>query len=123
MSLRRIDVDAAAQVLLDRLARRPDVSALPLTWMGFGAAYDEPLSTDRAAIGDAYSVGVELRRGAEEGRLVLFAGGWADYEFWAGTADADPVLDAPGCDDWLTVERFAEVVERLLGEFSGPSGS
>lgn len=120
---KRIDIDAAAQVLRDRLAARPDLTPSPLTWMDFGAAFDEPLSIDRPTIREPYSVGVEVRRGAEEGRLVLFAGGWADYEFWLGTAAAaaDPVLDAPGWDDWLDVERFGAVVDRLLGEFApGP---
>jgi len=115
---RHINLDEAARVLAERIAERPDLTVGPFTWKGFDTPFDEPLATDRSAIEEAYSVGVRLWRGSEEGAIVLYAGGWADYEYWAGIAEADVVLDAPGWGNPLDVDRFAEVVARLLAEFA-----
>lgn len=113
----RIDLDAAAAVLAERLASRPDLSSGPITWKGFESRFDEPFKTDRSDIVDPYSVGIQVRRGDEEGRLVLYAGGWADFEYWNGDA-SDAVVDrVPGWEDWLDVQRFDAVVVEFLSEF------
>lgn len=40
-----------------------------------------PLKTDREEVTDADSVGVVVRNQEQEGRLVIFRGGWADLEY------------------------------------------
>ena len=113
----RIDLDAAAAELSERLGRRADLSVGPLTWKDMHAAYDAPFPTDRSEIDIPYSVGVHVSRGVEEGSLVLYAGGWADLEYWSGSAADDPILRVPGYGDWLDVPRFAAVVDEFLDFF------
>ena len=107
-----VDLDAAAAVLADRLDdwRSQGLDVGHLTW---GHVNGRELTTDRAQARSDYSVGVRVRRGHEEGALVLFAGGWCDMEYWSGTADAEPTVEAPGWDDWLDVERFARIIDRF----------
>ncbi|KNX37184.1 hypothetical protein [Luteipulveratus halotolerans] len=112
-----IDLDAAAAELTVRLSKRCDLDISPLTWKDMGDDYDTPWATERATIRAPYSVGVEVHRGSEEGRLVLYAGGWADLEYWSGSASDDVVDRAPGYNDWLDVPRFAAVVGEFLEHF------
>ena len=113
----RIDLDAAAAEMSARLRERSDLDIGPLTWKDMNAPYDAPFPTDRAEVEIPYSVGVHVLRGNEEGLLVLYAGGWADLEYWTGSAADDPILRVPGYDDWLDVPRFAAVVDEFLGFF------
>ena len=71
----RIDLDAAAAALSARLNERSDLDIGPLTWKDMGDDFDTPWATNRATVREPYSVGVEVHRGTEEGRLVLYAGG------------------------------------------------
>ncbi len=114
---RRIDLDAAAAELTAKLGERTDLDVGPLTWKDMGDDYDTPWATNRATVGEPYSVGVEVHRGTEEGRLVLYAGGWADLEYWSGSTSDEVVDRVPGYDDWLDVPRFAKVVDEFLGYF------
>jgi hypothetical protein len=60
------------------------------------------------------SVGVMLRKHQQEGRLVVFRGGWADLEYWGGGPSDEPVLEAPGWGDWMDLLG----IERLLRRFA-----
>jgi len=44
---------------------------------------------------------------------VLFTGGWADFSYWSGNPSDAPVDEAPGWEDWLTVDAFGNVLDRL----------
>lgn len=37
---------------------------------------------------------------------MLFKGGWADLEYWSGDIDDPPILEAPGWEDWLDLDRL-----------------
>jgi hypothetical protein len=65
------------------------------------------------------SVGIAVKKGKQEGLLVLFKGGWADLEHWSGRQGDEPILRAPGWNDWLDEGRFAS----LLDEFAALFGS
>lgn len=113
-----IDLDAAAAVLASRLAERTDLESDPITWRGFESSFDEPFTTDRGAIIDPYSVGVRVRRGEEKGLLVLYAGGWADLEYWSGDVSDGVRNHVAGWQDPLDVPRFDDVVVELLALFT-----
>jgi hypothetical protein len=57
---------------------------------------------------------VAVRKDGQEGRLVVFRGGWADLEYWSGGASDEPVIEAPGWDDWLDLPG----IDRLLRRFA-----
>jgi hypothetical protein len=59
-------------------------------------------------------VGVTVRKHKQEGRLVVFRGGWADLEYWRGGPSDEPVTEAPGWDDWMDLPG----IERLLRRFA-----
>ena len=64
---------------------------------------------------DPDSVGVAVRKQEHEGRLVVFRGGWTDLEYWTGQRSDEPVLEAPGVGDPLSIPD----IERLLDRFAG----
>jgi hypothetical protein len=41
-----------------------------------------------------------VRKHEQEGQLVVFRGGWADLEYRSGSPSDEPVIEAPGWDDW-----------------------
>ena len=73
------------------------------------------VSRDRAVQPD--SVGFRLKRGAGEGGIVLFDGGWADVEWWDGTTN-DSEVSAP---DIESVEAFAAFLDGALARRVGGS--
>jgi hypothetical protein len=55
-----------------------------------------------------------VRKHQQEGKLVVFRGGWADLEYWGGGPSDEPVLGAPGWDGWMDLPG----IERLLRRFA-----
>ncbi len=88
-----------------------------LTWRDVGVPWPYPLRTDRAEVADANSVGVAVRKQEQEGHLVIFRGGWTDLEYWSGERSDDPVLDAPGWDEHLTLPDVENLLDRFAGLF------
>ncbi len=66
---------------------------------------------------DADSIGVALRKGVQEGEVVLFRAGFCDFVYWSGDAANDPVQAVPGYPDEMTVENFGLVLDRLTELF------
>ena len=97
--MRTFDLDAAAVPLsakrLEWIERGLIVGLV--TWAE-GQTTVNPLVTDRAQLGNPYSLGVQVTSGSQEGELVLYAGGWADLIYWNGTDD-QPFQRVPGYDD------------------------
>jgi hypothetical protein len=115
----RIDLDAAAEQISARRAewRRLGITASETTWRDQGDGWPTPVKTDRRAVAHADSIGVALTKGAQEGSVVLFSGGWEDLLYWDGRSD-QAVDEAPGWDDWLDIERFGQVLDRLTNLFT-----
>lgn len=115
----RIDLDVAVVEISDRVhawrARGLEVDAI--TWRDQGDGCPATLKTDRRAVRDPDSIGVRMHKGAQEAELVLFKGGWADLLYWTVQAIDEPVVEAPGYDDWLTIEKFGELLDRFGGFF------
>jgi hypothetical protein len=111
-----IDLDAAANAIE---ARRSDWEQLgfhvgQLTWRDRALGWPWQLvSRDRAVQPD--SVGFRLSRGAAEGGIVLFDGGWADVEWWDGTTN-DPEVSAPHIE---SIDAFAALLDRALARWGG----
>jgi len=112
-----VDLDQAALVLFERIAdwRRRGLDVGEPTWRDQGRGWPWQLKVDRAATVDPDSLGVRVRHGEAEGAVVLFCAGFADFEFWDGTAEGDPVLDAP---DELTLASYRELLDRLARLFA-----
>lgn len=111
----RIDLEAAA----DQIASRREgwtASGLEvgdITWRDQGAGWPPVITIDRRAVASPDSVGISVRKGSQEGSVVLFAGGWADLLWWSGDPGDAPVDEAPGWDDWLDIERFGALLDRF----------
>ena len=114
----RIDLDAAAAQIEERRQawEREGIAVCDATWREVGEAWPPVLKTSRSDVTEADSVGVSLPKGEREGSVVLFQGDRADLLYWSGHAADQPVDEAPGWDDWLTLERFGDLLDRL-GEF------
>jgi hypothetical protein len=116
----RVDLDRAVVEVVKRATswRAAGLTVGDVTWRAQGEGWPPKLKTDRTAVRDPDSIGVRCTKGDQEGEVVLFKGGWADFEYWSGTAGAVPVLDAPGTDGHpLTVETSGHVLDRLFELF------
>ena len=113
----RVDLDQVAG-LISRHALAWKQSGLvvgALTWRDEAAPWPTPLREDRDQVVEPDSVGVMVRKHQQEGRLVVFLGGWADLEYWGGGPSDRPVIEASGWDDWMDLPG----IERLLRRFAG----
>jgi hypothetical protein len=115
----RIDLEEAARVLSAKLAgwRQSGIQVGAITWRDVGEPWPYPLKGNRAEVIDADSLGIALSKGKQEGRLVLFTGGWADLEYWSGSPEDGILTEAPGWDDWLTVADYNRLLDRFAGLF------
>jgi hypothetical protein len=116
---KRIDLDAAKAEIDQRIEgwTASGLTVDSVTWRDQGQGWPPPITTERHEVLDADSVGVRLHKGAQEGAVVLFSGGWVDLEYWDGVS-ADVVQDVPGWEAWLSVEEFGAVLDRLAALFS-----
>ncbi|HYV77611.1 MAG TPA: hypothetical protein VE979_05750 [Streptosporangiaceae bacterium] len=116
----RVDLDQVAG-LISRYAiewEKAGCVAGPVTWKDVRGPGLYPFREDRRKAAEADSVGVAVRKGEQEGRLVVFRGGWADLEYWSGRPCDEPVLEVPGWDDRMNLAD----IERLLRRFAGLFG-
>jgi hypothetical protein len=113
-----IVLDAAVKPMLMRIDawQQDGFTVEGPTWRE-SDGWPQRISPERATIADPDSVGVRLWRGAKEGSVVLYVGGWADVEYWSGDENDDVVLEAPGWIDPLTVETFAGLLDRWRSYF------
>ena len=115
-----IDLDTAALQIAQRRGGwlRLGITAGKTTWRDQGEGSPPKITTERATIVDADSIGVHLAKGAQEGSVVLFVGGWADFRYWNGEADGPVTDEAPGWNDPLDVDRFGQLLDRLTKLFA-----
>jgi hypothetical protein len=115
----RVDLDAAAREIARRTCRwrESGVTVGDLTWRDQAEEWPPKLKTDRDDVRDPLSIGIRCTKGDQAGTLVLFKGGWADLEYWSGDSSAEPLVEAPGWDDWLTIESYGALLDRFFGLF------
>jgi hypothetical protein len=80
-------------------------------------SWPSPLRKDPSQVADPDSVGVMVRGRQQEGRLVVFRGGWADLDHWAGAPSDMPVLEVPGWDDWMDLPGIERLIRRFASLF------
>ncbi|HEX4454664.1 MAG TPA: hypothetical protein VH143_27580 [Kofleriaceae bacterium] len=115
----RVDLDGAA-LEITRRADRWRESGMTLgnvTWRDQADGWPPQLKTNRGDVRDADSIGIRCTKGDREGSLVLFKGGWCDLEYWSGDIADEPLTEAPGYNDWLTVESYGALLDRFFGLF------
>ena len=115
-----IDLDRASGQIAARtavwVARGLDVG--PLTWRDQARAWPDQVVAGRVNAAEPDSVGFEVRCGDEEGRLVLYAGGWADVEYWDGIdADSAWIAVEGDYDAPLTQHEFGSLLDELGARF------
>lgn len=112
-----IDLDAAVAEIESRRAEwaSEGLEIGPFTWRDASVEWPQHLVAREAALSPD-SVGFEVRRRAAEGAVVLFRGGWADIEWWLGTADSEPEIDAPAIPD---VRSFGRLLDELRVGWTG----
>lgn len=113
-----IDLDAAGASLERRLPLwRAAGMAVGLPTWADGQTTVHDVTTERSQVRGDYSVGIQVSRAAEEGMVVLYAGGWCDLEYWSGQADDEPLLEVPGWDEPLDILGFEHVLDRFESLF------
>lgn len=114
----RIDLDAAAGLIAQHRTGWAErgIQAADTTWRDQGDGRPPALLTDRESASDPDSIGVTLRKETQEGSVVLFKGGWADFVYWDGESSS-AINEALGWEDWLDLDRFAAVLDRLTALF------
>lgn len=116
---RWLDLDQVA-ALISRHAvawERAGLAVDALTWWDAGVPWPYPLKADRDEVTDPDSVGISVHLQEQEGRLVIFRGGWADLEYWTGRCSDDPEIAAPGANVPMTLTHVELLVERFTGMF------
>jgi hypothetical protein len=115
----RVDLDRAVLEIARRLEtwRKQGLRPSEVTWRDKGEGWQPLLKTERSAVVDPDSIGVAVRKADQLGRVVLYRGGWADLEYWSGNPTEDAVVESPGWEDWLTVERFGDLLDRFAALF------
>lgn len=119
---RIVDLDLAAAEIT---ARRPvwaaaGLDAGPVTWRDATASWPPRLETERAAVADPDSVGIRIQGpGDTELLAVLFRGGWADLDYYAGGDDAG-TLPAP---ELTSPEAFGHLLDACVAKVFAPAGS
>ncbi len=113
------DLDTAACEIERRAAhwRSAGFVVGAVSWRDQGGAWPPSFKTDHAEVKDADSIGIVLRRGAQEGEVVLFKGGWCDFVYWSRDPEDEAIQDAPGYPNEMTAEKFGRVLDRLAGHF------
>ena len=116
---RWIDLDQVAGLIFSHVVawEQAGLAVGALTWRDVGVPWPYPLKADRGEVVDADSVGVAVGKQEQEGRLVIFRGGWADLEYWTGHLSDDPVVEAPGADDPMTLTDVERLLERFVSLF------
>lgn len=114
-----LDLDLAATEINSRVDSwtSQGIAVSDITWREQGNGWPPTLETDRSTVIDADSVGVQLAFGNAVGGIVVFKDGWADFEFWSGAQQDEPVLDAPGYGDPMSIEQFGTQLDRLFALF------
>lgn len=114
-----IDLDRVAGLISGRAVawKQAGLAVGTLTWRDVGVPWPYPLKADRGEVADADSVGVSIRKQEQEGRLVIFRGGWADLGYWTGHPSDDPVAEAPGADDPMTLTDIEQLLEHFASLF------
>ena len=114
-----IDLEEASSLIDERVAawRAAGISVGAVTWRDAGRGWPPPITSNRDEVLDADSVGVALAKGEQEGSVVLFVAGFADFEYWDGVSPDSVVLDAPGSDSPITLSEFGDVLDRLAALF------
>ncbi|MEV6995665.1 hypothetical protein AB0N87_42175 [Streptomyces sp. NPDC093228] len=116
---RVVDLDEAAAVLMERVARwrSAGLAVGEMTWRDWEAEWPQPLETDRARVHDPDSLGLVISGSAEaELSVVLFRGGWADVDFFDGLDDAGslPASDIESAADFAA--RMDQWIVRVFGD-------
>lgn len=116
----RVDLDQVAGLISRHAIAWRDAGLVvgSLTWRDISGPWPYPLREDRGQVAEADSVGITVSKHEQEGRLVIFGGGWADLEFWSGDLSEEPVAEAPGLDDGMGLLD----IERLLVRFAALFG-
>lgn len=115
-----VDLDLAVIEIERRTGawRSAGITVGDLTWRDVDSGWPATLKTDRRQVVTADSIGIRLEKGEQEGEVVLFKGGWCDLIYWSGAATDQPIQDAPGYPDRMTVDGFGAVLDRLANLFS-----
>jgi hypothetical protein len=116
----RVDLDQVAG-LISRHAILWEQSGLvvgALTWRDEAASWLSPLREDRGQVAKPDAVGVRVTKHKQEGQLVIFRGGWADLEYWGGRSSDEPLVEAPGWDDWMDLSHIEQLLWRFADLFA-----
>jgi hypothetical protein len=107
-----VDLDAAAAEIEARRQAwtQAGFGVGQLTWRDRARGWPWKLVA-REDAAEPDSVGFRVTKGVAVGAVVLFNGGWADVDWWPGTAQHEPEVSAPNIDG---VEAFSDLLDALF---------
>lgn len=98
------------------------IESLVPSWSSRGIDVDVVISRGSTSPEVPDVVGIKTRRGTMSGRMMLFSGGWADFEFSSGLGD-DRLRELHPLSDASVHELATDLLDRMSGSFdqSAPS--
>jgi hypothetical protein len=93
------------------------LTVLAITWRDQGRGWPPLITSNRDEVIEADSVGVAVAKGTKEGRVIVFDGGWADFEFVDWESEDEEVSETPGFGSPLSAPEFGEVLDRFAALF------
>lgn len=92
------------------------IESLVPSWSSRGIVVDVVISRGSTPRESPDVVGIKVQRGAMSGRMMLFSGGWADFEFSTGFGD-DPLRELHPLSDASVHELATDLLDRMSGSF------
>ena len=116
---KQLDLDEAHAEIQARvpLWQSAGLTVAAITWRDQGRGWPPPITSNRDEVIEADSVGVAITKGTQEGRVVVFDGGWADFDYLDWEMQDNVVSETPGWGAPLSASEFGEVLDRLAALF------
>lgn len=119
---RILDLDQAASEITKRQNawKTRGLTSGAITWRDESAPWPKPFETDRSKVSDPDSVGIRIAGPIHaELEIVLFRGGWADVDYYAGSDDFGPIP----AFDLTSASMFAALLDTWVARvFGTPEG-
>ncbi|WP_407913793.1 hypothetical protein [Kitasatospora sp. NE20-6] len=121
---RVIDLDMAVLEVERRRGRWEDagLTVEPVTWRDEAQEWPQQLELDRAAVVDPDSFGVVLTGLGGELSVVLFRGGWADVDYFAGIDDSGTLPTSAIGSAAAFGDQLDSYVARVFGSLADVAG-
>lgn len=116
IDLSNLDIDRAADLIAERQPRWSErgLAIDPLTWMDNDQPWPARLLTDRTKVRRPLSLGVHIHGDDAEAQIVLYAGGWADADYYTASID-EMIAEYVELED---ADEFGPLLDRIAARLT-----